>query len=293
MQNFNNYPYGGQPMYGNQMGMAYNMPAQKKVACNNPLTKEQMALLQNKGDKLQLGLTDVEVAKAICTHKKDGRIMLYRSDPANPNVVTCPICGETFELAEGDNNTIEAICNIMKNVFQTMKTYWLDVPVEVAQNFYTVLPLIDKIPKVYNLASKSFAQVEQFNNITEANQPYGFNMFANIMNPQMAMGMGGMYQQPMMPQQNNMVFPNPIGQPMNYAPQPGYGYAPNPVAMPQYGVPYQQDMSGANPFGYNGAPVNNNAQATPTTTATVTQQPAEAPANTTAPTAVNDKVFSV
>lgn len=287
----NYYPYTGQPMYGNQMGMAYNMQPPKKVVCNNPLTKDQLALLQQKGDKLQLSLTDVEVAKAICTHKKDGRIMLMKNDPTNPNKVTCAICGETFELTEGDNATIEQVCDLMKNVFQTLKTYWLDVPNEVAQNLYTVLPLIEKLPKVYNLAVKSFSQVEQYNNMSEANQPFGFAMFNNLMNPQMAMGMGGMYpQQPMMPQMNtqNMAFPNPIGQPAGYVPQPGY--APNPVAMPQmngYGAPmYTQDPN-ANPFGYNGPAVPAQQPAAPAQQS-APEAPAAAPA-----TSVNDKVFSV
>jgi hypothetical protein len=294
MQNFNNpYAYQQAPMY-NPMG--YTMQPQKKVTCNNPLTKAQMELLKQKGDKLQLGLTDVEIAKAICTHKdpNTNNIMLM-NDPTNPTRVTCAICGETFELVEGDTNTVEAACNLMKNIFQTLKTYWLDVPDEVARNLYTILPLIDKIPKVYNIASKSFSQVERANNMTEAGQPYGFNMLMAMGMPQNPMGMG-MYQQPVvMPQQQpipNMAFPNPVGQQtyptMGYVPQPGY--APNPVAMPQYGAPaYQQDPN-ANPFGYNGvaAPTQQQAPAAPQATVENT-----APAQAQQPTVVNDKVFSV
>ena len=285
MSQFNNY-YGQQPYYGG--APAYNMQPQKKINCNNPLTKDQLALLANKSEQFSLGLTDLEIAKAICTHKKDGFMALV-TDPNYPDRVTCTICGETFDITEGDTAAIEGACTLMKNIFQTLKTYWLDVPTEVAQNLYTIIPLLDKIPKIYNLAFNSFKKVDSMNKMSEANQPYGWNLFQNIMTPGM-----GMYQQPMMNQYQqpaNMAFPGPIGGVQPQQPMMGYpqGYVPNPVMMPQQpmAAPYAPQAPVApneNPFGVN-APVAPQAP---------TQAPAaQTTAPATAPTAVNEKVFSV
>ena len=316
-----NVQYPGQPMYGynyqQQPGQyGYTMQPQQPIQLTNPLTKAQLELLKQKGDKLTLTLSELDIAKAICTHKDGNKIALVRLDPANPDRVTCRICGETFDLTNGDHAAVEAACELMTNIIQTIKTYWLDVPADVAQNLYTILPLIQRMPKIYDVAIKNFAQVENVNRMNEVNQPYGFNMFNNLMNPMFGMGMGGYYgggyQQPMTyqqnPQQGQEVFPNPIGVPAPQQPMyqqspmmPQYGAAPNPVSMPQpnYGAPaYQDPNMGGNPFGYDGAPVPQQpaAQAAPQQPAGAFQNaPQQAPAAVPAPSAdtVNEKVFSV
>lgn len=315
----NTYPQypNQQPMYGynyqQQPGMyGYTMQPQQPIQLTNPLTKAQLELLKQKGDKLTLTLSELDIAKAICTHKDGNKISLVRLDPTNPDRVTCRVCGETFDLTNGDHAAVEAACELMTNIIQTIKTYWLDVPADVAQNLYTILPLIQRMPKIYDVAQKNFQQVENVNRMNEVNQPMGFNMFQQLMSPTMGMGMpmNGYYgyQQPMYQQPNGVagqeVFPNPIGvpaqpqQPMYQ--QPMYGMAPNPVAMPQpqYNAPMYQDPNavGGNPFGYNGTvvpqpQVQQPVQAPVQQQNTFQQAPAAAPAP--AADTVNEKVFSV
>lgn len=251
--NFYPQPFGGNQYYGMQ-------PTQQQpVTLSNPLTKEQLELLKKRTDKLSLVVTPLEVAKAICTHKQGNSICLYNEDPANPERVTCSICGETFDLTNGDQAAVEGAVELITNIIQTIKTYWLDVPDDVARELFTILPLIQRLPKVYALATKNFNSVQDMHRMSEVNQPYGFGMLGNIMNPMVGMGYGAYgYPQQGMVQQNpyygQPAFPNPIGYPQQgFVPQPN-GYAMNPVMMPQQPVQapmYDPAAAGVNPFGYN------------------------------------------
>ena len=322
---FNNN-YGYQQPFGN--GYQMYQTQQQPVTLNNPLTKEQLDLLQQKGDKLTITVTPLEIAKAICTHKRGNMICLYNEDPVNPERVKCGICGEEFDLTNGDQAAVEGAVDLIVNIIQTIKTYWLDVPDAVARELYPIIPLIQKLPKVYSIASKNFSAVHDIHQMAEQQQPFGFGMFNNIMNPMMGMGYG-YPQQPMMPQQSNVPYgqnnnafasfnaqmqaqqpmmpqqmpaqPPMMQAPMGYVPQPmSNPYAMNPVMMPNMGyqAPTYQDPAsqGINPFGY-GAPATPAAPQTPQQPAApaAPQQPPVAANGVPAPAAeaVNEKMFSV
>ena len=309
--NFYQQPFGGNQYYGMQ-------PNPQPVTLSNPLTKEQLELLKKRTDKLSLVVTPLEVAKAICTHKQGNSICLYNEDNANPERVTCSICGETFDLTNGDQAAVEGAVELITNIIQTIKTYWLDVPDDVARELFTILPLIQRLPKVYSLATKNFNSVQDMHRMSEVNQPYGFGMLGNIMNPMVGMGYNAYgYPQQGMVQPSpygQPAFPNPIGYPQQqgFVPQPN-PYAMNPVMMPQmnYQAPTFQDPAamGVNPFGYNAptAPQQNPYNVQPQQPVAPAAQPTPAPQ--TVPTAhppvnaqgvpapaadaVNEKMFNI
>lgn len=260
-----NYQYGGirRPIHG-----------------NNPLTEEQKKLLQTKGNRLNLGLSDLDIARGTCTHKNGDQICLYKPNP-NSNRVRCSLCDEEFEEVQGSQEAIQGAVDLILNIFNTAKTFWLNVPNDVALNYFPIFELVKRLPKVFEIASRDFSSAEQQYNLQPGANPYGFAMLNNLMSPQMAYGYNPAMQQ----------YGQPMGQPMPQQPmqQPMYGQPmgqPYPVNVPMQGTPA---YGGAvNPFGYNAMPAVDNTAAAPTQAAQPAQPTAPAPTE-----AVNQKVFNV
>ena len=258
-------------------GQQYPSVAQAKFS--QPLTAQDMAELQNKSEKFSLSIDPIDLKKSYCTHKKGHEIVLK---PNDDGTFTCAICGETFNLVEMNEMELTEHINAVKNILQSIKTYYLDIPEESTIEFFPILPLLDKVPKFYQQA------VNNFNKYNGAgfnmnNDPYRntWNLFNSVVGP-------------------SANAPIPGYNPMGYQPMGGYQPMPQqaPVQMPNYGYQQQPPMynnmaPGANPF-YMGTPA-------------TTPAPVEAPAMPQAPVApqaqeaapvvgdqvVNTKTYSV
>ena len=257
----------------NPMGTGYTPGYQyqqiPQARCTQPLTAEQIKQLKNKAPAFTLQADPIDIMKSICTHKENGNFTLMDN---GDGTVTCSICGETFSLLDISKEDVETATNTVKDVLQSIKTYYLDIPEETAKNYFPIIPLIDKIPQLYMIAMNNFKKYDGSNMVQQNSNPYGFGMLNMLTSP---MPMNGMYQQPgFMPQQ-------PVQMPGYMPQQPQMNYAPQqPVQMPGY-------AQGYNPFGYTPAPMAPQQPAAP----------AQAPAQQAAPaadngTVVNNKTFS-
>lgn len=261
----NNNGFGGFMGYPQQAGMQYTPRPQAKMT--QALTPEQIKKLKGTGGTFDLHVTQTDMWKAICTHKENGNIVLVE----NPDgTVTCPICGETFTLSYMNNEEVTTVTSAVKDILQSIKTMYLDIPEEMATQYFQIIPLLDKLPKMYEIAKNNFNMYDQSNPVMQGSNMYGFNALSAFTSP--AFGM----QQPMMMGGGNPAMYN----------QGGY--------MPQPGMPMQQPMMGGNPFGFNEAgyqpqPMQQPAQPQAAPQAT---QAAAAPAQD-AQQVTNQKVFNV
>lgn len=207
---FNNFQNNGGYMNGYgypQPGMQYAQRPQAKMT--QTLTPEQIKQLKNNGGTFNLHISQTDMWRAICTHKENGNIVLVEN---GDGTVTCPICGATFSIVSSDQQTVQDAAKIVSDVLQTIKTMYLDIPEEMATQYFQILPLLEKMPQLYNIAMSNFNKYDNPNQMQAGNSMYGFNALNAITNPAFGMGM-----------------------PM-YQPQPGYqqqpmGYAP--MMMPQ------------------------------------------------------------
>ena len=276
----NNANYVGYGMDPYAVG-AQQYPSVTQAKFSQPLTAQDMAELQNKSEKFSLSIDPIDLKRSYCTHKKGHEIVLR---PNDDGTFTCAICGETFSLVEANEEVIKEAIKTVKDILQSIKTYYLDIPEESTMEFFPILPLLDKVPKFYQQA------VNNFNKYNGAgfnmnNDPYrqSWNLFASVVGPNAGAPIPGF---------------NPMGgyqQPMGYQPQP----APvAPQMVPGYG--YQQPAynnmpaPGVNPF-YAGTPA-------PVENPAMPQAPVAAPApvapqaqDATAPTGeiVNTKTYNV
>lgn len=282
-------------MYPVQMGMQYAPNGYQKPVMTQPLTEEEMAILKDKGGAFTTKVTKEDMLKAYCTHKKNGAIVAFQ----NPDGTwTCPICGETFSERPLTKESLEEDIKAVLDDIQMIKLSYVDIPVEIARQYFPIVPLIQKIPQLGVIAANNFAKYEAGATTTTGSNPYGMAAYNQLMmggaiapmynyggqmmqQPMMApmyqqpmmQGQQPMYQQPMMRGQQ-MVDAGAMVNPMN----PTGGY-PQQVMPQQAGMMMQQPVNpvAGNEFGTYGAP-GYTAQPQPAAQAAPQAAPAPAPA---------------
>lgn len=203
---------------------------------HNVLTPEQIKRLQQNSAEFSLAITEDEMLRGICNHRTpDGESdsLVYDQETG---LATCTICGYTFKPIDRNisiDEIREATTNIV-DILQTIKLLFLDLPANAAQEYFQIIPLIEKIPKFFELAAKSMTRHEANNWQYNGRNMGAVNMFQNLQNVFATMN------QPMQPN----------GMPMG---GPGYGYAGTATPNPFTGAP--QMNPGANPaFGMGANP---------------------------------------
>jgi hypothetical protein len=262
----NNYfgnGYMGQGMIPNQY--------QNGPKTGNWLSPEKLAMLRKGMTQFKLSVTEDEMAKGQCNHyDPQTGISALIPDQDGSGGCSCRLCGTHFNTKNYSTEEVhDAVQNIL-DILNTIKIMYLSIDPAHALEFFQILPFIEKIPQLYNIAVNDFKKYEGVDQFSASQAQNPFNIFAMMTNPGMGMGMAQpMYanqvygQQPMMnagmaqaqgtPAYNPMygapAYGQQVAQPqMAYAQQPvmqgGYqpqtqGYVMNPTgaAQPQMGQP--------------------------------------------------------
>lgn len=217
-----------------QPNMMYygNMQPQAATRFENALTPDEIEQLSKKASQFSIAITNEERLRGICNHRTaDGTKDALVEDPITGNM-RCQICGYEFKPVD-PSVSIEDIkdsVQVIENILQTIKLLYIDLPPEAARDYFQIIPLIDKIPELFEFAAKNFSKhgIDQWN--MYGNQPGTINMFNNLLN---LFGGGQMMQQPVQ--------------------QPAPGFMNQPAGYPSYGAPM---MGGMAPVGYPGQPSN-------------------------------------
>lgn len=275
----NNTATAGMPMMGGYAYQGMGTPMQK---FNNALTPEQIKKLQQKGQQFSLAITEEEMLRGICNHRNaEGTADTLVFDPLTGEA-RCTICGYKFKPIEANvspeqiKDDVERIVDIL----QTIKLMYIDLPADAAKEYFPVIPLIEKIPQLFEFAAKNMTKHETYNWQYNNRNMGAINMFNNLQN---IFGAGMGYNPAMQSQA-------PMGQPM----MGGYGY---PVPNNGFGYP-GASMPGAMPNpamnpGY--MPTTNGFQFTPSGATTPVQPTVPAPetAGTTATEATVTQTVNV
>lgn len=222
----NNY-YNPQQGYYNQ-GMPQMYAPLPSAKMTQVLSKEEMNELRQNSSAFNLMIEPIEFKRAVCTHKNNGQITLLDVDGAGR--VQCEICQEEFTLVNLDQDQVREIVDSFLSVLQTIKTYYLDIPEDYVQRLFKMIPLVKKVPGLYQIALSNWQKYNKDDGLMQGNNPYGFNALNMIT--------GGMFGGNMMG--------------MGY-PQQQYPQQPQYVQQPQYGQPqFQQPQYNAQPQYQNG-----------------------------------------
>lgn len=270
----------GQPMMG---GYAYQGMQNPTPKFNNVLTQEQIKQLQQKQQQFSLGLTEEERLRGICNHRSaDGNSDTLVFDPVT-GTARCVICGHEFKPIDPDMglDSIRSAADTVVDILQTIKLMYIDLPAEAGAEYFQIIPLIEKIPQLFEFAAKNMAKHEIYNWQYNGKNMGAVSMFQNLQN-MFASGVGfnpNMQPQPMM----GGAMPNPafMGGMAPQQPQPMMGGYPagNAFGYPGAGMAQPNPAFGAAPQGY--APATAGYQFTPT----AQQVPPTTPAPVAAPEA--------
>lgn len=243
----------------NQMGTMYGQ--QKLPNMSQPIDKEKYDIIRQKSPQFSLAVNEEDLYRSICTHKSiDGSNNITLVENTNPNLrgdTMCTVCGETFNYIDFSEAEVQEAVDTVIDILQTIKTRYLDLPVATIQEYFPIIALLKKIPKLYTMSNRDFSKYGN-NNVNPMNNNgllNNYNMLRSGMQFAPNPIMGGMN-----PGMMNGGFNN-----MNQNMNNGFGmpqqnmYGGNPLTDPYnnggYGMPQQNNnnmMGGFNPQqGYN------------------------------------------
>ncbi len=223
-------------------GQTFNGVQPQNIKFTQPLTKDEAAELTKSDAMFSLKVTSQEINRGLCTHKYPGtnKFSIAETKDGTGDVV-CTICGARLNPDDLTHEKVEQIVKDFKNVMECCKLMYVNIPETVVRQLFTILPFVDKIPKLYDIAVENYSRFAPSASSTQDvyTQNNGlFNSFREITSGG-TMGypmynMGGMPQQP------------------GY---PGYGYQQpvTPMMNNQGGMAYGTPDMNANPFYANGA----------------------------------------
>ena len=271
--NPNFVPYGASPVgsvYGQQPPVPKN---------TQPLTKEEIAKLQKEVERFSTALTEQDVLKARCTHRVNGDTALVQNGDGS---YTCSICGENIVLEDYTPDQVQEIVAKFVNLLDVIKVQFMDLPVDVACEFFQIIPYCKRVPQLYEIAHDNYSRYAGYSSIgvNPVNPSHSYNVWnsfnaitgGGMMNPyqsqpqpQMQYQMGGqMYQ----PDPNMQMSPTQAQQYQMVMGNPMYAYAAPQVAPVQGMAPQnpQQNVDNSNTQQASAqvqpAPQNNNATTT-------------------------------
>ena len=184
MNNFNNmYQPGG--IYNNNIGgyapSGYTQQPTAPQKTTNVLTKEEIKALRKSVDTFSLGLTENEILRGICFHKDENGQETLKDN--GDGTVTCTICGYTFDpLQNYTEEDLQRYVDNITDVLQTIKMLYIDMPAEAAREYFQIIPLINKIPKLFKIASDDFSRHENYNNYRFNGAPNTINLYNMLSN---------------------------------------------------------------------------------------------------------------
>ena len=244
---YNNYYNNPNMMGGVPFNTGYMYTQQPPVKPANPLTNEEIASLRNTAGQFTLAVTKDEMIRGICFHVDENGNQTTITNPDGST--TCTLCGKTWR-SEGlsQEQVQEAVDNVL-SILQTIKLLYINFPNQAAREYYQIIPLIEKIPGLYKIASDNFHMYEG---------TY-LNGYANgNLNPFAVFGQIGGYQNMYQYQQTNPY--QPAGQPMMGAAPQQNMY--NPIyGQPAAPAPQQAPVAGTGPVA--GNPFDGNSYSNP------------------------------
>lgn len=238
----NNFGFGVNPAYPFNGGMVQNQQQPPRPV--SWLSPEKVALLQKNNSSFNLGVSDEDIARGQCNHyyPNNGQSALV-PDADGSGGCTCSICGTHFTTKEYSQTDVETATHDILDILNTIKITYLSLDPHAANDYFQIIPFIEKIPKLYNMAMNDFKKYEGIDSYIPAGNVNPFMVFNMMTNPGMGFGNVGQVPYGTQPMYQAQA---PMGQPMMGTMNTGYAQA-NPAMNPMYG---QYNGPQVNPTGY-------------------------------------------
>ena len=225
-------PYGA-PQYapmggGSPSGTGYQYHGAPLQKHGNTLGNDEIQKLVKKENVFSLQITETEKLRAICNHRAaDGMSDTLVEGP--DGLCTCQICGYRFlplDASMSSLDQVEEATDNLLDILQTIKLIYIDMPELAAREYFQIIALIDKIPKLYELAIKDYAQHERVDPYAYNNRGMGaLNLFNMLIGGQRPMNFG-------QPDQSNGFGYYGASEGYQASTDPNFAYRPQPPVEP-------------------------------------------------------------
>lgn len=252
---------------GYSAGMANQGPSvvmnpQPPMTFAQTLSPAEIDQIKTKNFAYDFSIDPISCLKAKCVHKTpDGKDFSISVNDQTGEAV-CHQCGAKFNMTPHDDDTVDAAFNVMNDLFQQTKLFWLNAPAEALGHWTQYEVLLQKLRGFHKLACNEYNKL--------LNRGVGMNYMPEQRGFQVLDQIGGNpYGAPMYGMNVPMYGQQPYGAPVYGQQQQMYGMpvapqAPQaPVGVPTgapevpqpniFGNQYQQQAStnyyGGNPYG--------------------------------------------
>ena len=218
-----------------QQNPNYQMPMNQ-----NALTREEIQTLTSSRPtgQLNLEISKEDVLRSYCCHCDNGKDLVVQCNDGSGDVF-CPICGERWNVnSDYSKEDVEKLVKELLALMQTAK--WAgNIPVEVIRKYFSMIPLLEKFPDIYDYANKNLKRIWGQNPFKDANDGNVFAQYNSLF-------AGNQFGAPQY--YNNNINPYMNAQPMNYysnqIPVQNPGYNPMQVNNNQAGYyPYNPQFN--------------------------------------------------
>lgn len=128
----------------------------------NSLTDEELKNLQACKTENKMTPSKIEKIKCRCNHRDvsgvcDSLIIDEKG------FAKCKICGAEFKPISSDNDIHKLLEETSKNaidILQTIKIMYPDMPPEISDQYYGMIPLLERLPDLFEIANNNFNQKE-------------------------------------------------------------------------------------------------------------------------------------
>ena len=191
--------YFGAPQ-GMGTGTQFNNGNIPKVKVENNLTAEEIQRLTKQQAEFTLALSEESILRGRCNHFwTDGS---DATEVIGDNKLHCKICNAEFYALTPDTDpaSIKEQVDATLSILQSIKYMYITMPKPVAAQFWTIIPLLEKVPDLFKLAATEFTRIIGANTRSyNGGVQNSYDMYRSVvgalggnMNAMNMMGMGGM-----------------------------------------------------------------------------------------------------
>ena len=157
------------------------------------LSPEQLALLNKGVSKFNLSVSDEDMAVCQCNHVKTNGQSALIPDNDGSNGYTCSMCGTHFYMRQTTKEEVKINTDYITDVLNTIKVMYLSLDPSMALQFFQIIPFIQKIPDMYEIAMNDLRKYDSVGNFIDTNGTANpFNLFNSLTNPGYNAGFAGM-----------------------------------------------------------------------------------------------------
>lgn len=119
---------------------------------------ELQSIIQKGGDQFSLQITQDEKNRAICNHRTADGTNDVIVPAGDDGTCRCLFCGYKFRpVSESmSQDEVQSIVDQFVDVLQTIKLFYINMPRDAAREFFQIIPLAEKVPKLFEYAVKDF-----------------------------------------------------------------------------------------------------------------------------------------